>query len=261
MAKICRVVNLRQEPYDIYIGRGSKWGNPFPMKNNSQEERDRVCDAYEEYFYKSTLKSYLYELKGKTLGCYCKPLRCHGDFLAKLVNELDEQKPAYAGIGSRETPQFYLDLMTKAAQFLNKRGFILRSGGAIGADSAFEAGAGILKEIYYANPHGNDEQARLIAEKFHPAWDKCSEYARKLHTRNVFQIYGKDISNPVFTKFVIYYTKNGSGQGGTGQAIRIAKANNIPIFDMGLYNETLVADKLAEFLSNQLGVKLKRKEG
>jgi len=83
----CRVVNLRKEKYDVYIGRGSKWGNPFRMRNNSQEERDRVCEEYEKYFFTTDLPNQLHELRGKVLGCYCKPLRCHGDFLAKLVNE------------------------------------------------------------------------------------------------------------------------------------------------------------------------------
>ena len=83
-----RVVNLRKEKYDVYIGRGSKWGNPFVMRNNSDEERDYVCTAYEDYFYKMGLDEDIYELRDKVLGCYCKPKRCHGDFLAKLANEL-----------------------------------------------------------------------------------------------------------------------------------------------------------------------------
>jgi hypothetical protein len=83
----CRVVNLRKEKYDVYIGRGSKWGNPFRMRNQSIEERNRVCEEYEKYFFTTNLPNQLHELRGKVLGCYCKPLRCHGDFLAKLVNE------------------------------------------------------------------------------------------------------------------------------------------------------------------------------
>jgi hypothetical protein len=71
----------------IYIGRGSKWGNPFVMKDYSQEERDRVCDEYEKWFWTTDLPNQLSELKNKTLGCYCKPKRCHGDFLANEVNK------------------------------------------------------------------------------------------------------------------------------------------------------------------------------
>lgn len=91
-----KVVNLKREDYDVYIGRGkcpktgkySKWGNPFIMRNNSDEERDYVCTAYEDYFYKMGLDEDIGELKDKVLGCYCKPKRCHGDFLARLANEM-----------------------------------------------------------------------------------------------------------------------------------------------------------------------------
>lgn len=84
----CKVVNKYKEPYDIYIGRGSEWGNPFSMKNKSQEERDRVCDEYEKWFWTTDLPNQLYKLFGKTLGCFCKPKRCHGDFLAREANKL-----------------------------------------------------------------------------------------------------------------------------------------------------------------------------
>jgi hypothetical protein len=81
------VVNIKHtKKYDVYIGRGSKWGNPFKMKNKSDEERDRVCDLYETWFYSMGLDKDIHMLKGKILGCYCKPKRCHGDFLAKLAN-------------------------------------------------------------------------------------------------------------------------------------------------------------------------------
>ena len=83
-----KVVNLKKEKYDIYIGRGSKWGNPFQMKNWSDEERNRVCDEYEKWFWTTELPNHIHELKDMTLGCYCKPKRCHGDFLAKLANDL-----------------------------------------------------------------------------------------------------------------------------------------------------------------------------
>lgn len=82
----CTVVNKMKNDFDIYIGRGSKWGNPFNMKNQSQTERDRVCKEYEKHFWDSNLIDSIGELEGKVLGCYCTPKRCHGDFLAKLAN-------------------------------------------------------------------------------------------------------------------------------------------------------------------------------
>lgn len=83
-----KVVNSKVETYDVYIGRGSKWGNPFMMRNYSKEERDRVCDAYEAYFWTTDLPNQLHELKGKVLGCFCAPARCHGDFLLREANKL-----------------------------------------------------------------------------------------------------------------------------------------------------------------------------
>ena len=83
----CTVVNKRRQVYDVYIGRGSKWGNPFTMLNNSAGERERVCKEYEDYFWTTDLSTHLDELRGKRLGCFCAPLQCHGDFLAKITNE------------------------------------------------------------------------------------------------------------------------------------------------------------------------------
>lgn len=83
------VVNCRTDDYDVYIGRGSKWGNPFVMRGKSEAERNRVCDAYEVWFMNQpSLVNDLHELRGKILGCYCKPKRCHGDFLAREANKI-----------------------------------------------------------------------------------------------------------------------------------------------------------------------------
>lgn len=79
------VVNLRQSSYDVYIGRGSKWGNPFVIGLLSREE---VIDKYREHLANSPkLLASLAELRGKRLGCYCKPLPCHGDVLAELADK------------------------------------------------------------------------------------------------------------------------------------------------------------------------------
>ena len=89
MNDVTVAVNSRTDDYDIYIGRGSKWGNPFVMRNSSDAERNRVCDAYESWFMNQPdLVNDLHELKGKRLGCFCKPKRCHGDFLAREANKI-----------------------------------------------------------------------------------------------------------------------------------------------------------------------------
>ena len=141
----------------------------------------------------------------------------------------------YAGIGSRETPADILTLMTSIAREAAADGYILRSGAAQGADSAFEAGAGDAKEIWLPWRGFNNHPSRLLpsaeafilAEKFHPAWERCSPAARKLHARNCHQVLGADLATPV--EFVICWTKDGRASGGTGQAIRIAQARGIPV--------------------------------
>ena len=70
----------------VYIGRGSKWGNPFVIgKDGTREE---VVEKYAEYILKNDeLLSCLSELKGKDLWCFCAPKLCHGDVLIVLANE------------------------------------------------------------------------------------------------------------------------------------------------------------------------------
>lgn len=81
------VVNVKSgEPYDVYVGRPSIWGNPF--KPWTHGTRDEVCDQYEEWIKtQPKLLARLPELKGKRLACHCAPLRCHAETLARLANE------------------------------------------------------------------------------------------------------------------------------------------------------------------------------
>jgi len=79
-----KVVHCKKEPYDVYIGRRSKWGNPFEIGKDGT--REQVIDKYREYILnKPELLADLHELDGKILGCWCKPSPCHGDVLVELV--------------------------------------------------------------------------------------------------------------------------------------------------------------------------------
>ena len=156
---------------------------------------------------------------------------------------------AYTGVGSRETPTVMLGVMFSTARVLARERYILRSGGAGGADLAFEKGCGDIgkKDIYLPWPKFNGSESGLftpsatafrIAEEFHPAWDRLSNAARKLMARNTHQVLGYDCQHP--SKLLICWTKDGGPTGGTGQAIRIANHYGIPVFN--LYNtEDLVA--------------------
>jgi hypothetical protein len=91
-----RVVHFKKEPCDVYIGRPSKWGNPFTHIDDRRtaakyivSNRDEAVAKYEEYILKGEgqhLLADLHELRGKTLGCWCHPKSCHGDVLLKLAN-------------------------------------------------------------------------------------------------------------------------------------------------------------------------------
>lgn len=80
------VVHCRKSKYDVYIGRPSKWGNPFEIGKDG--DREEVIKKYREWILtQEDLLNQLYVLKDKTLGCWCYPLRCHGDVLVELINE------------------------------------------------------------------------------------------------------------------------------------------------------------------------------
>lgn len=91
-----KVVHIKFEPYDIYIGRPTKWGNPYSHKNGTlaKFKVDSIEEAvvkYEEYLLNDIeLLKDLPELKNKVLGCWCKlpnnPKPCHGDVLLRLAN-------------------------------------------------------------------------------------------------------------------------------------------------------------------------------
>lgn len=79
-----KVVHCKKEPYDVYIGRPSNWGNPYVIGIDGT--REEVIKKYEYLILHSQLLFKIDELTGKVLGCWCKPLPCHGDVLLKLAN-------------------------------------------------------------------------------------------------------------------------------------------------------------------------------
>ena len=160
------------------------------------------------------------------------------------------KKIYYAGIGSREAPDPMLYLMEGVAFKLGTFDWMcLRTGGASGSDTAFEAGAtsaGGDMELWLPwtnfNGRGNGYTPSIkhnaYASGFHPVWDKLKPVVKKLHSRNVGIILGEDLKTTV--SFVVCWTKDGcekacdrtNNTGGTGHAIAVADANNIPIFNL-----------------------------
>ena len=87
------VVHCKRAPYDVYIGRPSEWGNPFSHLERSAAAfrvatRKEAIEAYEKWLLEQPelVARVKRELRGKVLGCYCAPLPCHGDVLARVAN-------------------------------------------------------------------------------------------------------------------------------------------------------------------------------
>lgn len=92
-------------------------------------------------------------------------------------------------------------------------------------------------------------KAYEIAEQYHPYWNNLKDGAKKLQARNSHQVLGLDLETP--TDAIICWTPKGKGSGGTGQALRIGKALNIPIFDAGRFKDVETTRKfLWNFLIN-----------
>lgn len=163
----------------------------------------------------------------------------------------------YAGIGSRQTPSHVLKEMEDLAWLLADKGWTVRTGGADGADTACEKG-GMMEgdgaaHIYLPwdgfngrsiHEHGNHErtsdlfitdtltdEAHEIAKQYHPVWNRLSLKVKKLMARNSYQVLGCHVYKDP-SRFVMCWTSDGQASGGTGQAIRIAKAHDIPVYNL-----------------------------
>ena len=111
---MARAVNLNREAYDVYIGRAGKgqdgyFGNPIPLMDyRNYTERTRVIEQYADYFSNRIATDVefvnrILALRGKRLGCFCKPLPCHGDMIALWIENATCSKcknPATVAINS-----------------------------------------------------------------------------------------------------------------------------------------------------------------
>ena len=155
-----------------------------------------------------------------------------------------------AGVGSRDTIPSVLRDMRRIGEYCRFHNITVRSGHAGGADEYFEKGAqeaclaiypwtgfntdpnkdGFItnaKVLVYKHNSATEE----IARKYHPKYDYLKASVKKLMCRNVWQVLGETLNSPV--KFVVCWTEGAMGEGGTGQAIRVANGYGIPVYDMG----------------------------
>lgn len=162
----------------------------------------------------------------------------------------------YAGIGARKTPEDVCRKMFAAGRAMAKLGFILRSGGAPGADDAFEQGCDAgegKKQIFlpYRNFNRNaselytiSKEARAIAREFHPNWTILGDRGRDFMGRNSYQVLGPDLESP--SSFILCWTEEGAITGGTGQALRIAQDRGIPILNFATDEDERISDFILE---------------
>jgi Domain of unknown function (DUF4326) len=92
--KLKLVVHCKKEPFDVLIDRTTIWGNPFSHKPGTRARflvgsREEAIARYEMWILKNSPMVALAKrtLRGKVLGCWCDPLACHGDVLARIANE------------------------------------------------------------------------------------------------------------------------------------------------------------------------------
>ena len=152
-------------------------------------------------------------------------------------------------MGARKTPDNILSEMRSIAKVMSQDLYVVRSGGAEGADTAFEVGAGANTEIYLPwdnfNHHTsqdgvhldsqvlfNYKKAQYIASLHHPAWNKLQDSHKKLHTRNVYEVLGFNLNDPSMC-LICWAEPVGSGvKGGTATAVSIAKEYGVPVYNL-----------------------------
>lgn len=174
----------------------------------------------------------------------------------------------YTMIGSRNTPSDIMTLMESFAEKACHFGYIGRSGGANGADTCLEVGVErfLVSKDYHNNLKGNYQEIYLpwkdfngrhsnvsgyytlpfmtnkgiaegIASEVHPAWERCKQGVKKLHTRNVYQLLGQDLKTP--SRFIICWAepkyldrRSEEVKGGTGTAVKLGVDNGVEIINL-----------------------------
>ena len=185
----------------------------------------------------------------------------------KLINSiLHSDNDIVTGIGSRKTNRAIDYVINRLAMYLAGLGFTIRSGGAEGSDDAFEInhsreiylpwdgfnnkykakGDYILPDDLYSGKAQLSQKAANLARVHFKGFDYVSDGVKSFMKRNMHQVLGKDLETP--TGAIFCYTKDGcdsmytrtSKTGGTGAAISLASELDIPIVNIGIYDNMLL---------------------
>ena len=157
------ILNIKTDDcrHAAYVARPSPLGNPYAIGPDGN--RNEVIARYHDWLTARIAErdpvvctALLGIRLGQSLSCHCAPAPCHAAVIAEVLDEGVQDRlrdhgaktRRFAGIGSRSTPDHVLQAMRKVAHRLAEMGYTLLSGGAAGADSAFEEGCFGRKEIY-----------------------------------------------------------------------------------------------------------------
>lgn len=139
-----------------------------------------------------------------------------------------------AAIGRREIDKDGIGFCYETGKTLATFGVLMRTGGAVGADTAFIQGY----KAYGGNPkifykEDATEAALKMASKNHSAWNKCNDYSQRLLARNCQILFGQDLDDPV--DFVVYWSKH-PDEGGTGFGVNLARKHGIQLINLAHKN-------------------------
>lgn len=236
---------------------------------------DRSCGAYRHRSSDGKrAKELCWKIEGLTLikSIGASPTLGKGSFFTTLADanvspqRAKPESKVYVGVGSQSTPLTICQIMSRLGEKLAIKGAKLRSGAAKGADAAFESGCdralglkdiftakhwyfreAIKKDVTSLTLYRESEwtEAQKIAALYHPNWANLKPYHRKLHSRNCFQVLGIDLRSPA--DFLLCWTpdkakeKTSPKTGGTGQAIRIAVAHGIKVYNLANDDDLAIA--------------------
>lgn len=168
----------------------------------------------------------------------------------------------YAGIGATKTPQDVLNLITLVSAQMSEMNWMLRTGGADGADNAFAEGTA-NREIHLPwNGYNKlwqsagrgvhvpciSKEIQEITAAHHPYWDNLSQGAKKLMYRNTTILLGKELE--AHAKLVICWTRKDEITGGTGHGMRIASAYGIPVFNLASDRDINDLQEFVNYIEN-----------
>lgn len=249
MAEI-RVVNRHREPFDVYIGRGSIWGNPCTLpKEHTDADRDRVIAQYEKHLLQSAeLYPRLGELREKTLGCFCAPRRCHGDVLKKHAESVHVSLTGHRPhklAGYDLSDPFYVRLQARLERIIvngleHHPHLTLHSGLALGADTVWSKAILAQREIqpdritFVAEVPVMSQSSRWPAARDQQFWqhqvdvaDRVNIYATTYSPRAMQQR-----NEGMIAAAQLLLAVHDGSSGGTGNAVDFARKTGVRIFSL-----------------------------